>query len=346
LFNSDKSTCNHEILKQKWSVYKILEKKCKRMYLHKQGNRMALLKRDNPKQFFATFRKRKKVSVDIPIDVFQNHFKSMDSSNTQGNDNTVDFNEGVVYVELDKEITITEIENAIKSLKRDTSHGDDYIINGYLIECKDFLMPILHNMFNCILITGYFPISWSSAVIVPIFKKGDTNDTNNYRGISLVSNLGKLFTYVINQRLLTWSADNDIITDAQFGFQTDLSTADANFALHSIISKTLLSKQRLYCAFIDFKKYFDLIDRCKLWYKLSKLGMKGKILNIIHSIYLNVRSCVTVNGFQSEYFTNKVALMQGEVLSPILFSMYVNDFEINFINAGCIPYECKNLNLY
>ena len=105
------------------------------------------------------------------------------------------------------------------------------------------------------------------------FKKGDINDLNKYRDISLLSNLGKLFTAVHNQRLIKWSQNNDIITDAQFGFRPGYGTVDAIFILHSIISHTLAKTKRLYCAFVDFKMAFDSIDRCKLWYKIAKIGI-------------------------------------------------------------------------
>ena len=82
---------------------------------------------------------------------------------------------------------------------------------------------------------------------------------NNYSGISLVSNLGKLFTAVLNQRLIKWSQNNDIITDAQFGFRPGYGTVDAIFILHSIISHTLANKKRLYCAFVDFKMAVALL---------------------------------------------------------------------------------------
>ena len=181
----------------------------------------------------------------------------------------------------------------------------------------------------------FLQYSWTKAIILPVFKKGNVNEVKNYRGISLISNLGKLFTSVLNQRLLKWSQCNDVITDAQFGFRPGYGTVDAIFVLNSIISQTLNNKKRLYCAFVDFQTAFDSINRCKLWYKLSKIGIKGKMLRIIHNMYSNVKSCVTVRGFNSEYFKSSLGLMQGEVLSPILFSLYVNDFEKEFISSNC-----------
>ena len=97
---------------------------------------------------------------------------------------------------------------------------------------------------------------------------------------------------------------------------------------------------------MDFKKAFDSVDRLKLWYKLGKLGICGKLLNVLKSMYCNVKSCITIDGLKSDYFPNCLGLMQGEVLSPILFSFYVNDFEMEFVKKCNIPVELRDLSLF
>ncbi|VDI68635.1 Hypothetical predicted protein [Mytilus galloprovincialis] len=95
-----------------------------------------------------------------------------------------------VFDKLDADITADEIIKAIYELnKMDKSHGPDCLLNEFFIEYKDFIIPHLCTIFNAVLISGYFPSSWSDAILVPIFKSGDANDAANYRGISLVSNL-------------------------------------------------------------------------------------------------------------------------------------------------------------
>ena len=91
--------------------------------------------------------------------------------------------------------------------------------------------------------------------------QGDVSDPNNNRGISLVSCFCKLFTSILNQRLLSWADKDNIITDAQFGFQPQKGTAEAIFCLSTIINLSLFNKKRLYCCFIDFKKAFDTVNR-------------------------------------------------------------------------------------
>ena len=83
-----------------------------------------------------------------------------------------------------------------------------------------------------------------------------------------ISCFGKLFTVIVNERLKKWALQNDIVTDAQFGFKADYSTIDAIFILESFISKTLRDKKKLYCAFVDLKRAFDSVYRNGLWYKM------------------------------------------------------------------------------
>ena len=85
---------------------------------------------------------------------------------------------------------------------------------------------------------------------------------------------------------------NDIITDAQFGFQPNRGTAEAIFCLSTIIDTTLRKKKRSYCCFIDFKKAFDTVDRMKLWTKFSCIDIRGKMLKNIRGMYEGMKSCV------------------------------------------------------
>ena len=137
-----------------------------------------------------------------------------------------------------------------------------------------------------------------------------------------------------------------VITDAQFGFKPGLSTIDAIFALQTLVNKTLKRKKRLYCCFIDYSKAFDLVDRSSLWCKLIKQGLQGKMLRLIKSLYENVKSCVKYDGCLSDYFSSKIGLFQGEVLSPILYSMYVNDCEMHFIRENCPFLELGLISIF
>ena len=168
-------------------------------------------------------------------------------------------------------------------------------------------------------------------------KKNDKKDVNNYRGITLVSCFSKIFTGVLNNRIANWIENNGILSDAQFGFRKNRSTTDAVFVLHSLIQYVLNRKTRLYCAFVDLKKAFDSVYRNGLWFKLYYIGLKGKILRVIRNMYsavkLRIRSC---NDF-SDFFECAVGLKQGEVISPLSFSLFLEDLELflaDDVNSG------------
>lgn len=144
-------------------------------------------------------------------------------------------------------------------------------------------------LFNVILNAGCYPTVWSQGIKVPIHKKGDVNNPDNYRGITLLSHMSKLFTSILNKRLLLWREENNIVSATQFGFKPrpGSRTRDAIF-LHSLISKTLNDKKRLFCCFVDytvifsesvggFQKMLDTLkaytDRWKLEVNVSKTKM-------------------------------------------------------------------------
>jgi len=97
------------------------------------------------------------------------------------------------------------------------------MLNEYFIEFVDIFAPLLTKLFNGILKVGYFPVSRSQGVIVPLHKKGDMNNVNNYRGITLLSHIAKLFTSFINKRLLDWSDRENVVSNAQYRFKPDMS---------------------------------------------------------------------------------------------------------------------------
>ena len=102
----------------------------------------------------------------------------------------------------------------------------------------------------------------------------------------------------------------------------------------------------LFSAFIDFKKAFDFVVRDVLWYKLIQMGVRGKILNIIQSMYNNIKSRVKFDNIVSEEFSSFLGVRQGECLSPFLFSMYLNDIENVLIQKGTEGFDIGMLKLY
>jgi len=147
-------------------------------------------------------------------------------------------------------------------------------------------------------------------MIIPIHKKGDQSDPNNYRGITLTSCFAKLFTIVLNERLKSWADENSVLTDAQFGFKNNYSCIDPVFILHSLIQRQLSNKKKLFCCFVDYRKAYDCIDRNRLWYKLIHLGIDGKLLSVLRSMYSEVKLCVKHLGKLYNFFNSNIGLFQ------------------------------------
>lgn len=174
------------------------------------------------------------------------------------------------------------------------------------------------------------------SIICPIHKKGPLDDPNNFRGISLIDVLNKVFTNILNERIKAWVDANQMIDESQAGFRKGYSATDNLFCLQAMAQKYLSKKNgRFYCLFVDFSKAFDTIDHAKLLTCLADKGVGGKLLRVLKSMYCNLRSCVQNNGQYTEFFTCNVGTRQGCILSPMLFNLFINELVMD-IKAKCL----------
>ena len=333
--------------------YKYLCRKKKQKYFVDRGRKMNTLRKKKPKEFWKIF-KRKKSSPnhDITDNDFFEYFKQLSSENEdliseQIADFVRDFDaRDATFEVLDERISQAEILKAINGLSKNKSSGVDDILNEYFINASNILLEPLEVLFNKIFDSGKFPADWSTGIIIPIHKKGDVNDPNNYRGITLVSCFAKLYTTVLNNRLKEWTSENEVITDAQFGFKSNHTTIDAVFILKHLIDKHIQSREKLYCAFIDLKKAFDSISRVGLWYKLIHAGIDGKLFRTIRSLYNDVSLRVKCLTSLTDVFSCDIGLLQGEIMSPILFSLFLNDVEMQLSDGGNEGITIEQLSIY
>ena len=329
----------------------------KRKYNRQLAKELENLKNKKPKEFWKLFKHKtsgQSNNSDIELCDFFEHFKTLSSdisieedTECQNfvNDYDMKSNE-CIYDELDEPFTIMEIRKCIKKLGSNKACSTDNIMYEYFKECIDCLDKPFQILFNYILDKKTYPKSWSQGLIVPIHKKGDRSDPNNYRGITLTSCFAKLFTSLINERLKIWSVKYDVISDAQFGFKANFSTVDAIFLLNSFIQKQFRDKKQLFCCFIDLQKCFDSIYRNGLWFKLIKQGVTGKVLSLIRSLYEDVKLCVKHLNNVSDLFDCNVGLLQGETMSPILFSLFVNDIELFLQQNTAHDFTLGQLSIY
>ena len=213
-----KNDASSRIMLNACKRYKATIKKYHSKHLIGLQNKIRQLRTEQLKQYWKLINSidKKKDSIPISADEMFNFFKSLNSDdNTQEmyadlpniqlninflNDDDDTLNESQEI--LNRAITVTEIKNAIKTLKLNKSSGTDDIVNEYIISTKELFMPVYEKLFNLILDNGIVPTDWLKGNIIPIYKnKGHKEDPANYRPITLLSCIGKVFTSILNTRL-------------------------------------------------------------------------------------------------------------------------------------------------
>jgi hypothetical protein len=290
------------------------------------------LHRHHPKEYWSILKNSDstpKVEPKVSLSDFEKHFRQLNhDDHTETNQFDLSDIDLSTIEEFNLEFTLDEVLKNIKALKNNKSEGGDFIKNEYLKNCPQSVIILIVRLFNLILQTGHVPFEWCVGLIVPIFKKkGSHFDPNNYRGITLLSCLGKLFTLCLNARLTTFVTDRHIIGEEQTAFREGYSTMDNAFVLNELINIYLSKRNRVYCCFIDYQKAFDSINRSALWGKIIENGINGKMLRVIYNMYNSAKSCVKQQSMVSGLFACNVGVRQGENLSPLLFAIFLNDFE-------------------
>ena len=178
---------------------------------------------------------------------------------------------------LNCQFTIDEVKAMISKLKSGKSPGVDKIISELLENLNDETLNVILNIFNKILDAKEFPEEWAVGIIVSLFKGGESDDLNNYRGITLLSILGKLLVGILNERLTKFAEKIKLVNENQAGFRKGYRTTDHIFTLSSIINHTMnVKKKPVYVCFVHFKKAFDNISHDILWSKLINYRMDRK----------------------------------------------------------------------
>ena len=235
--------------------------------------------------------------------------------------------------DLDGEITETELKHAIFYQKNNKSSGTDHLCAELFKSSFNIISPFLLKLYNRLFANGEYPRLWGEGIIVPIFKGGNPDEPGNYRGITLINIMGKIYSQILLNRLSKWADKEDKILDNQFGFQKGKSTVDCIFTFYSIIAKTLSAGEKLYCVFIDYEKAFDKVNRTFLWQKLISENISSKFVTALRAMYSVVRSCVRFKSAKSRFFTSYNGLKQGDPSSPLLFMLFINDI-IQNIHVG------------
>ena len=232
------------------------------------------------------------------------------------------------------------IMKTVKTLKNGKSAFIDGAINEVLKHSIYEMSPIFAKIFNHIEKSTFFPSAWKSSFLVPLHKKGSQGDPDNYRGLAVGSNIGKLYTKCLNAKIKNFAEEQQILSPHQFGFREDFRTTDAMFSLRSMTSYYKTKNKPVYACFVDFSKAFDSINRAALIYKLGSVGIKGEMLKLIYNMYSCSSYVIKSDGKFSIPVNSTVGVKQGCNLSPLLFNIFIND--VHNIFGDCKPLNMKD----
>src|SRR5678815_5721917 len=193
-----------------------------------------------------------------------------------------------------------------------------------LMEGREGLKSLMLRFLNRCWEESRVPEGWGRSIIVPIYKgKGDAGNCKNYRGISLMDHMAKLYERILERKLR--SKIEPRLGEEQYGYRGGRSTTDLMFALRMIQKKTWEYNKKAYIAFIDLKKAFDSVPREKLWRVLERdYEVDDRLIRAVRSTYVNSLSRRRTGYKNEEWFEVKTGVRQGSVLSPILFIAYLD----------------------
>ena len=221
------------------------------------------------------------------------------------------------------QISLDCVRNKLSQLDVSSSMGPDGMHPMLLKSCPSLAHPLCL-IFQKSLRSGVLPDEWKRSIVAPIFKKGSRFEALNYRPVSLTSVCCKTFERILVDGLYDYFVCNGLISDDQFGFRCGYTVDDQLLLTYNRVTAWLDAGSVVDVVLFDFAKAFDMVDHEILLFKLSCLGVGGRLLCWVREFLVGRRMQVIVSGVRSAARVVRSGVPQGSVLGPLLFLVYVN----------------------
>lgn len=237
----------------------------------------------------------------------------------------------------------SKVYRELRSLDPSKGPGPDGIPPSFFKRVANHLCEPLHLLFNKCISEGVFPDVWKIAHLTPVFKKGSKNDVENYRPISILSTLSKLFERLVYNEI--YPTLHKAILQEQHGFVQQRSTYTNLLIFVGYVFENMDSRLQTDAVYTDFQKAFDKVDHELLLRKIAFNGIRGNLLRWFSSYITNRTQKVAINGFQSELISVTSGVPQGSILGPLLFTLFINDISVCFKHSNFLLYA-DDLKVY
>jgi hypothetical protein len=228
------------------------------------------------------------------------------------------------------------IKTAIKKLKLGGACGSDGLPPRLFKKLADSIAEPLSFMFTSFMSVGKVPEEWKHALVTPVYKAGSASNAANYRPISLTCVACKLMERVIVNETLCYLRKHSLLTKQQHGFLSGRSTTSNLLETLNDWTLTINDKNSVAVAYVDFKRAFDCVSHNKLLVKLRSYGFSGNLLSWIENFLTNRSQQTKVGCSLSDVTYLSSGVVQGSVIGPLLFVLFINDIASLFNDRKCV----------